>query len=327
MSVIDDESFLVEGDNKYVLFPIQYDSIWKMYKKAVSAFWTAEEVDLSNDHDDWNALNENEKHFLKHILAFFAGSDGIVNENLSVRFMNEVPCQEAKCFYGFQIAMENIHSEMYSLLLDTYIENQDEKNILLDAINKIPCVKKKADWAIKWIQDDTSSFATRLVAFACVEGIFFSGAFCAIFWLKEKGILPGLTLSNEFISRDESLHTEFAILLYSKLNRKLDKQVIIDIISEAVSIEDEFINDSIPCNMLGMNRILMLQYIKFVADRLVVQLGYSAIYNVQNPFDFMDRISLSNKTNFFEHTRQSEYARARVGVECGKNEFGLDAEF
>lgn len=571
------EPILKELDNRFVLFPIKYNGIWKMYKKAVSAFWTPEEIDLSKDYDDWIKLNENEQTFVKNVLAFFAGSDGIVNENLSVRFMNEVACQEAKCFYGFQIAMENIHcvaastmimtdqgyypisslqgkqvtvwngyewsdvtvvkthseapvmevklsngitiqctpnhewlidgaklntfdlkpgmkldqfqypicdieerdiftnpydhgytagnkrvpyspakhncrfrefvpinysfetrikwiqgfltnstelynhffienddvsfktnvqllfstfnvftffddsgiyipknvcsrhnplceiigegdntinkqiivrsvadldkrlpmycfeeskrhtgifngiltgqSEVYSLLLDTYIKDGDEKRKMLDAINTIPCIKKKADWALKWIVDKDSTFAKRIVAFACVEGIFFSGAFCSIFWLKERGILPGLTLSNEFISRDESLHTEFAILLYSYLQEKLSKEEIYEIISEAVTIEDEFINDSIPCMMLGMNRDLMSQYIKFVADRLVIQLGYDPIYNVNNPFSFMDRISLNSKTNFFEHTRQSEYAIARVGNNVQDNTFDLTADF
>ena len=581
------EPFLNEIDNRFVLFPIRYNAIWKMYKKALSAFWTAEEIDLSKDYDDWKNLNSDEQHFVKHILAFFAGSDGIVNENLSVRFMNEVKCQEAKCFYGFQIAMENVHcvtgdtkiltsegyiniqnaekkvvqvwngeewtqtmvfktsngatawavildngmnlmctsnhkwlisgkedrvftkdlqegqviedfeypvveledsfifsnayehgkiscdgtdlseyspikfncryreyvpinyslttrllwlsgvienlqveengmasipvpdvefginlqllfstigikvvfsridglyiiidkegadkiegmhilipnkhlitqshgpikiqtvhcafmklpmycfeecnrntgvfngiltgqSETYSLLLDTYIKDKTEKTRLLNAINTIPCIAKKAEWAMKWISDEQSSFATRLVAFACVEGIFFSGAFCAIFWLKERGILPGLTLSNEFISRDESLHTEFAILMYQHLENKLSDDEIKEIVTSAVVIEDEFINDSISCNMLGMNRDLMSQYIKYVADRLVIQLGYTPIYNVQNPFDFMERISLSNKSNFFEHTRQSEYAMARVGNTQEANSFALDADF
>jgi ribonucleoside-diphosphate reductase beta chain len=320
-------SFLQQTDNKYVLFPIAHNSIWQMYKKAVSAFWTAEEVDLSKDYDDWEKLNPNEQHFVKNILAFFAASDGIVNENLSVRFMNEVAAQEAKCFYGFQIAMENIHSEMYSLLIDTYIKDTEEKAHLLNAINTIPTIGQKADWAIKWIEDSKTSFATRLVAFACVEGIFFSGAFCSIFWLKERGVMPGLTLSNEFISRDESLHTEFAILLYTLLDDKLSQDTVYDIIQEAVNIEEQFITDAIPCNMLGMNNVLMRQYIQFVADRLIVQLGYEPLYNTKNPFHFMDRISLTNKTNFFEHTRQSEYARARVGEGPEQNKFDLDAEF
>lgn len=320
-------SILDNSDNRFVLFPIKHDSIWQMYKKAVSAFWTAEEVDLSKDYEDWIKLNSNEQHFIKHILAFFAASDGIVNENLAVRFMNDIGCQEAKCFYGFQIAMENIHSEMYSLMIDTYIKDREEKSHLLNAVNTISTITKKADWALRWIEDKNSSFATRLVAFACVEGIFFSGAFCSIFWLKERGIMPGLTLSNEFISRDESLHTEFAILLYSLLPEKLDKDIVLSIIQEAVDIEEEFIIDSIPCNLLGMNNKLMRQYIQFVADRLIIQLGYDPVYNVNNPFTFMDRISLTNKTNFFEHTRQSEYARARVGNDAEENTFELDADF
>lgn len=580
---------LTEIHNRFVLFPIRYNSIWKMYKKAVSAFWTAEEIDLSQDYADWTKLNANEQHFIKHILAFFAGSDGIVTENLAVRFMNDVKAQEAKCFYGFQIAMENVHcvspdteiltkdgyspivslegkvvevwngdvfssvmvmkssegsdayfvnldngmqlictpnhewliegvdhrvktenlelgmklkswnyptvdipndqifsypkkhgykafdmstlynpmgfncrprefvpvnysndikinwlsgaflnakksddgkyyqlfntnpkllkhvqlmlttmnvwsehdrvnnflnisipnvsylvsmglevegfdalpceverkapisiasvkkldmkipmycfeepishtgvfngiltgqSETYSLLLDTYIKNEDEKNYLLNAINTIPCIAKKAEWAMKWITDEKSSFALRLIAFACVEGIFFSGAFCSIFWLKERGMLPGLCLSNEFISRDESLHTEFAIHVYTLLNdQKIEQDVVHTIIREAVDIEDEFINHSISCNMLGMNSELMSQYIKYVADRLLVQLGYDKLYNESNPFQFMERISLSNKSNFFEHTRQSEYARARTGSDAERNTFGLNDEF
>lgn len=582
-------SFLDEAANKYVLFPIRFNSIWQMYKKAVSAFWTAEEIDFSKDYNDWVKLNENEQFFIKNILAFFAASDGIVNENLAVRFMQDVAAQEAKCFYGFQIAMENIHcvsgytqivtskgtypiknfegkvtevwngeqfssvmvfktkentdvynvtlsngkdivctpnhkwligkdaervhtidlkkndiitpfnlpivdcennalfnncqkhgelagkkfdvnykshdfncryqyyvpfnysvktkvewlsglmlnsewdyecgqyvikhtvrlflndlqllfdslnvksvikecniyitkseseklkklgvvnmvephkntfvftndkifiesvqlmpykadvycfeeplkscgtfngivtgqSEVYSLMLDTYIKDSEDRSHLLNAINTIPTIAKKAEWAIKWITDKETSFPTRLLAFACVEGIFFSGAFCSIFWLKERGVMPGLTLSNEFISRDESLHTEFAVLLYSQLpkEQKLSADNIYDIIREAVEIENEFINESIPCNLLGMNQLLMTQYIQFVADRLIVQLGYEPIYNVNNPFHFMDRISLTNKTNFFEHTRQSEYAIARVGNTKEDNSFSLDAEF
>ena len=585
------EPICQEINNRYVMFPIRYKSIWDMYKKALSAFWTAEEIDLSKDYSDWLKLSDPERHFIKHILAFFAGSDGIVNENLSVRFMNEVAAPEAKAFYGFQIAMENIHcvsadtniltregylcigplegkvvdvwngeewskvmvmktsdaapaytvelsngmkltctpthewlitadakdsrvhtqdleagmtltqfaypeggiefpqnqifsnaakhgasaltdgvgynptlfncryqeyvpinyakdtryewlngmigangrritfadtgftfvrvdskdplilsnlqlmltsldirswilngesiyiapnrrvnlngvvcsteckqpfdnkdirvtriteneekkpmycfeenkrhtgvfngiltgqSETYSLLLDTYIKDTAEKDHLLDAINTIPCIAKKAEWAMKWISSDTASFATRLVAFACVEGIFFSGAFCAIFWLKERGVMPGLTLSNEFISRDESLHTEFAMLLYDHLENKLTSDQIHAIITEAVAIEKEFIIDSISCNMLGMNQDLMSQYIEFVADRLAVQMGTDTIYNVSNPFSFMDRISLNNKSNFFEHTRQSDYAKARVGVKAEENQFSLDANF
>ena len=325
----DEEEILTETKNRYVIYPIKYDSIWEMYKLAVGSFWTPEEVDLAKDMDDWvGKLNDNERHFIKNILGFFAGSDGIVNENLSSRFMNEVMIPEAKCFYGFQIAIENIHNETYSLLIDTYIKDQDEKNHLLNATNTIPCVKQKADWALKWIVNKEDSFAHRLVAFAAVEGIFFSGAFCAIFWLKERGLMPGLTFSNELISRDEGLHTEFAILLYSMLKNTLSQREIHGIIKEAVEIEKEFITESIPCHLLGMNAILMTQYIEFVADRLVVQLGYEKIYNSQNPFDFMDRIGLNLKNNFFE-SRTSEYSRANVGTE-NKNElfkFTLDEDF
>lgn len=324
----ENEDILVESKNRYVIYPIQYDSIWKMYKLAVGSFWTAEEIDLGKDIDDWTKLSDNERYFIKNILAFFAGSDGVVNENLSSRFMNEVMIPEAKCFYGFQIAIENIHGETYSLLIDTYIKDQEEKNNLLNAIYTIPCVKKKADWALKWISNKTDSFAHRLVAFAAVEGIFFSGAFCAIFWLKERGVMPGLTFSNELISRDEGLHTEFAILMYSMLQHKLTQDEIHNIIKEAVEIEIEFITESIPCQMLGMNANLMTQYIKYVADRLVVQLGYDRIFNVSNPFDFMDRIGLNLKQNFFEG-RVSEYSKANVGKgqNQGIHNFSLDEEF
>jgi ribonucleotide reductase beta subunit family protein with ferritin-like domain len=325
----EDEELLVESKNRYVVYPIEYDDIWKMYKLAMASFWTVEEVDLGKDMDDWNKLSENEKFFVKNILAFFAGSDGVVNENLSSRFMKEVVIPEAKCFYGFQIAIENIHSEMYSLLIDTYIKDKQDKTKLLNAIYTIPCVKKKADWAFKWITSKTDSFAHRLVAFAAVEGIFFSGAFCAIFWLKERGVMPGLTFSNELISRDEGLHTEFAVLLYTTLiKHKLTQKEIHDLIKEAVDIEIEFITDSIPCQMLGMNATLMTQYIKYVADRLVVQLGYDKIYSVQNPFDFMDRIGLNQKSNFFE-SRVGEYSRANVGGDANNEvfKFTLDEEF
>lgn len=325
----ENEELLVERKNRYVVYPIEYDDIWKMYKMAMASFWTVEEVDLGKDMDDWNKLSENERFFVKNILAFFAGSDGIVNENLSSRFMNEVVIPEAKCFYGFQIAIENIHSEMYSLLIDTYIKDKQEKTMLLNAIYTIPCIKKKADWAFKWIESKTASFAHRLVAFAAVEGIFFSGAFCAIFWLKERGVMPGLTFSNELISRDEGLHTEFAVLLYTTLiQQKLTQKEVFDLITEAVDIEIEFITESIPCQMLGMNATLMTQYIKYVADRLIVQLGYDKIFSVQNPFDFMDRIGLNQKSNFFE-SRVGEYSRANVGGESNKEvfKFTLDEEF
>lgn len=321
------EDLLTEKKNRYVVFPITYDAIWKMYKLAVSSFWTVEEVDLTKDMDNWNNLSENEQYFIKNILAFFAASDGIVNENLSARFLNEVMVPEAKSFYAFQIAIESIHSETYSLLIDTYIKDQAEKLRLFDAINTIPCVRKKAEWAFKWITSKEDSFAHRLVAFAAVEGIFFSGAFCAIFWLKERGVMPGLSFSNELISRDEALHTEFAILLYSMLKNKLSQNEIHALIKDAVEIETEFITESIPCHLLGMNATLMTQYIEFVADRLVAQLGYDKIYNVSNPFDFMDRIGLQLKTNFFEHL-PSEYARANVGKDVQDiYKFAIDEDF
>ena len=321
------ESLLTENPNRYVLYPINHPRIFDMYKKAVSSFWTVEELDLTKDHNDWQLkLNDNERHFIKNILAFFAGSDGIVLENLGQRFMDEIQVPEAKCFYGFQIAMENIHSEMYSLLIDTYIKNNIEKDRLFRAIETIPSVAKKAKWAIKWIQDKDSNFATRLVAFAAVEGIFFSGSFCSIFWLKKRGIMPGLTSSNELISRDEGLHTDFACLLYGMLSNKLDETVIYELIAEAVEIEKEFIIDSIPCNLIGMNSILMSQYIEFVADRLLAQLGYNKLYKTSNPFDFMEMISIEGKTNFFEK-RVTEYSKAGVGMDKETMVFSLDADF
>ena len=306
------ELLLQDNPNRFVLFPIQHSKIWEAYKQELACFWSVEEVDLSKDLNDWKSLDENEQHFICHVLAFFAGSDGIVLENLGKRFLDEVQIPEARCFYGFQLMMENIHSEMYSLLIDKYINDPNKKTKLFNAIDTIPCISKKANWALKWIEDQNSNFATRLVAFACVEGIFFSGSFCAIYWLKKRGLMPGLTFSNELISRDEGLHTDFAVLLYSMLNNKLDKQTIYDIITEAVSIEKEFILDAIPCSLIGMNAELMSEYIEFVADRLVVQLGYSKIYNAQNPFSFMELISLEGKTNFFEK-RVSEYSLANVG--------------
>ena len=301
------EPLLLTSDQRYVMFPIYNKPIWDMYKKQVDCFWRAEEVDLSKDLTSWATLNKDERHFIKMILAFFAASDGIVLENLGVRFMTEVQLSEARAFYGFQISMENIHSEMYSLLIDTYIRDEREKMQLFEALENYPCIKKKADWAIKWIHDKQASFATRLVAFACVEGIFFSGAFCSIYWLKKRGKMPGLTFSNELISRDEALHTEFAILLYNKMQKKYPKQRVHEIIKEAVEIEKEFICDALPCRLIGMNSKLMSQYIEFVADRLSLQLGYEKIYNSTNPFDFMEMISIEGKTNFFEK-RVSEYA-------------------
>ena len=303
------EPLLVPDDNRFVMFPIKHNDIWEMYKKQIDCFWRAEEIDLSKDLTNWESLNADEKHFISMILAFFAASDGIVLENLASRFMSEIQVSEARAFYGFQIAMENIHSETYSLLIETYIKDKDEKSRLFNAIEHFPCIKKKSDWAQKWIHDNRSSFATRLVAFACVEGIFFSGAFCSIYWLKKRGLMPGLTFSNELISRDEALHCEFAILLYSKLLKKVDKARIHELIKEAVDIETEFICDALPCRLIGMNSELMSQYIRFVADRLCVQLGYKKIYNVSNPFDFMELISLEGKTNFFER-KVGEYALA-----------------
>jgi ribonucleoside-diphosphate reductase subunit M2 len=318
------EPLLAPDDNRFVMFPIKYDDIWQMYKKQIDCFWRAEEIDLSKDLDNWNSLNQDERYFISMILAFFAASDGIVLENLASRFMNDVQVSEARAFYGFQIAMENIHSETYSLLIETYIKDKEEKNKFFNAIEHYPCIKKKSDWAQKWINDNRSSFATRLVAFACIEGIFFSGAFCSIYWLKKRGLMPGLTFSNELISRDEALHCEFAVLLYSKLLKKVDKARINEIIKEAVDIEIEFICEALPCKLIGMNADLMTQYIKFVADRLAVQLGYKKIYNVTNPFDFMELISLDSKTNFFEK-RVSEYALATVS---GKEEaFEINEDF
>jgi ribonucleoside-diphosphate reductase subunit M2 len=291
------------------MFPIKHNDIWEMYKKQVDCFWRAEEIDLSKDCKDWDALNGDEKHFISSILAFFAASDGIVLENLATRFMSDVQLSEARAFYGFQIAMENIHSETYSLLIETYIKDDTEKNKLFHAIDNFPCIKKKSDWAQKWINDNRSSFATRLVAFACIEGIFFSGAFCSIYWMKKRGLMPGLTFSNELISRDEALHCEFAVLLYSKLVKKMSKARIHELIKESVEIEIEFICEALPCRLIGMNSQMMTQYIQFVADRLCIQLGYDKIYSVANPFDWMEMISLQGKTNFFEK-RVSDYALA-----------------
>ena len=303
------EPLLAPDDNRFVMFPIVHQDIWDMYQKQVDCFWRPEEIDLSKDLTHWDALNKDEQHFISMILAFFAASDGIVLENLAQRFMSDVQVSEARAFYGFQIAMENIHSHTYSNLIETYIKDKEEKHRLFNAITNYPCIKKKADWAQKWIHDNRSSFATRLVAFACVEGIFFSGAFCSIFWLKKRGLMPGLTFSNELISRDEALHCEFAVLLYSKLVKKMDKSRIHEIIKEAVEIESEFICEALPCRLTGMNSDMMTQYIKFVADRLCVQLGYKKIYNVTNSCPFMELISLESKTNFFEK-RNDSYALA-----------------
>ena len=317
------EPLLQEDPNRYVMFPIKDNDIWKMYKKQEDLFWRAEEIDLSKDNKDWETLNDDEKHFISMILAFFAASDGIVLENLGVRFMGEVQLSEARAFYGLQIAMENIHSITYSTLIDTYIKDKEQKHKLFNALNEYDCIKKKGQWAIKWINDKKSNFATRLVAFACIEGIFFSGAFCAIYWLKKRGLMPGLTFSNELISRDEALHTEFAVLLHSKLEKPLKKQKIHEIISEAVTIELEFINDSLPCRLIGMNQVLMKQYIEFVADRLSVQLGGDKIYESKNPFDWMENISIETKTNFFED-RVSEYSLTTKNAKLNTFEFGED---
>jgi ribonucleotide reductase beta subunit family protein with ferritin-like domain len=303
------EPLLSEDTSRYVMFPVSDQTIWKLYKKQVDCFWRPEEIDTSKDLTQWETLTTDEQFFIKMILAFFAGSDGIVLENLASRFMMDVQLPEARAFYGFQIAMENIHSETYSILIDSYIKDNVEKDKLFHAIEHFPCIEKKAKWAIKWIHDKRSCFATRLIAFACIEGIFFSGAFCSIYWLKKRGMMPGLTFSNELISRDEALHTEFAIYLYSKLEKKIPKKKIRDIIQEAVSIEKEFITEALPCRLIGMNSELMNQYIEFVADRLLLQLGCEAFYKTSNPFDFMEMISLEQKTNFFE-SRVSSYALA-----------------
>jgi ribonucleoside-diphosphate reductase beta chain len=318
------ELLLKENKERFVLFPIKHPKIWDMYKKTEQSFWTAEEIDLHDDLKDWAKLNDGERHFIKHVLAFFAASDGIVNENLAINFMNEVQLPEARCFYGFQIMMENIHSEMYSLLIDTYIKDGAEKNMLFNAMETVPCVKKKAEWALKWIQN--GSFAERLVAFAAVEGIFFSGSFCSIFWLKKRGLMKGLSKSNEFISRDEGMHCDFACLLYSMLDEKLSKEKIYEIITDAVKNEHEFVTDALPVSLIGMNAKLMCQYIEFVADRLLEALGYPKLYNSTNPFDFMEQISLQGKTNFFEQ-RVSEYKKASVGQTKEEKEFKLDEDF
>jgi ribonucleoside-diphosphate reductase subunit M2 len=318
------EVLLTPDENRYVMFPIHCNDIWEMYKRQVDCFWRAEEVDLSKDLTDWKTLNEDEKKFIKMVLAFFAASDGVVLENLAVRFMGDVQLSEARAFYGFQVAMENIHSEMYSLLIDTYIQDSSEKQTLFEATQNYPCITKKAEWAKKWLNDNRSSFGARLVAFAAIEGIFFSASFASIYWIKKRGLMPGLTFSNELISRDEALHTEFAVLLYSKLNKKLNKKRIYEIIQEAVEIEKEFICEALPCRMIGMNSKLMTQYIEFVADRLVVQLGYEKIYNSQNPFDFMELISVESKVNFFERTN-SEYALANKTVDS--DVFAFNADF
>ena len=321
----DSEILLSEEENRYVIFPIKYDDIWKMYKKAMANFWTPEELDLSKDYDDFISLTENERHFIEHILAFFAASDGIVNENLVERFCNEVQLLEAKFFYGFQIAIENIHSETYSLLIDTLIKDKIKKVKLLNAIETIPSIKKKADWALKWIGSD-SSFGERCIAFAAVEGIFFSGAFCSIFWLKKRGKMPGLCHSNELISRDEGMHTEFAVLMYSYLKEKPSKEIIENIIKEAVSIEKEFITESLSCRLIGMNDTLMSEYIEYVADRLLLMFGLDKVYKTNNPFDWMEMISVQGKTNFFEK-RVGEYSNVANPEMESNHVFSLEDEF
>jgi ribonucleoside-diphosphate reductase beta chain len=322
-----EEPILKENGGRFVLFPIQHNDIWEMYKKSEASFWTAEEIDLAQDMADWeNKLNDNERFFIKNVLAFFAASDGIVNENLAENFVSEVQYTEAKFFYGFQIAMENVHSETYSLLIDTLIKDTNEKDKLFNAIETMDCVKKKADWALDWI--DNGSYAERLVAFAAVEGIFFSGSFCSIFWLKKRGLMPGLSFSNELISRDEGLHCDFACLLYNNhLVNKLPKSRVAKIISDAVDIEKEFVTDSLPVSLIGMNAKLMQQYIEFVADRLLTELGNDKIYNASNPFDFMEMISLQGKTNFFEK-RVAEYQKAGVANnDKDAHAFKMDADF
>ncbi|MDB5024751.1 MAG: ribonucleoside-diphosphate reductase [Mucilaginibacter sp.] len=320
----ENEVLLRENKDRFVILPINYPLIWEMYKKHEASFWTAEEIDLSDDQKHWENLNDGERHFISHILAFFAASDGIVNENLAVNFMSEVQLPEARCFYGFQIMMENIHSETYALLIDTYIKDPAEKDRLFHAMDTVPAVQKKAEWALKWI--DSGTFAQRLVAFAAVEGIFFSGSFCSIFWLKKRGLMPGLTFSNELISRDEGMHCEFACLLYGMLSQKLSKQEATKIITDAVEIEKEFVTDALPVKLIGMNAKLMSQYIEFVADRWLVELGYDRVYNATNPFDFMEMISLQGKTNFFEK-RVGDYQKSGVLNTTETKTFTLNEDF
>ena len=320
------EPILAPNDNRFVLFPIKYDQIWKYYKQAEASFWTAEEVDLSPDLHDWeHKLNNDEKHFIKHVLAFFAASDGIVNENLVLNFMREVQIPEARCFYGFQVAIENIHAEMYSLLIDTYIKDDKEKDFLFNALQNLECVSKKGQWAMRWIEK-APTFAHRLIAFAAVEGIFFSGSFCSIFWLKKRGLMPGLTFSNELISRDEGLHCDFACMLYQMLENKLDKAEVQSIITEAVEFEKEFVTDALPVGLIGMNADMMAMYIEFVADRLLDSLVNDKVYHTDNPFDWMEMISLQGKTNFFEK-RVGEYSKAGVGKNAEEKVFAMDDDF
>jgi ribonucleotide reductase beta subunit family protein with ferritin-like domain len=320
-----EEILLKDNSNRFVLFPIKYNSIYEIYKKAESTFWTANEIDLSKDYKDWdNVLNSNERNFIKNIIGFFAGSDGIIMENLAVRFLREIQIPEARAFYSYQIFNESIHSETYSLLIDTYIKDEDEKMKIFNSIENIPCIAKKANWAHKWINNQNVNFATRLLAFSIVEGVFFSGSFCAIYWLKKRGLMPGLTFSNELISRDEGLHCEFACLLYSFIKNKIPQHIVKEIFEEAVNIEKEFITESIPCAMIGMNASIMIKYIEFVADRLLIQLGYDKIWKTENPFDFMELISLRPKTNFFE-LRVGEYTKSTINE--NNSNFSLSNDF
>ena len=320
----ENEILLRENKDRFVILPINYPKVWEQYKKHEASFWTAEEIDLSADQKDWVSLNDGERHFISHVLAFFAASDGIVNENLAVNFMSEVQLPEARCFYGFQIMMENIHSETYALLIDTYIKDPKEKHRLFHAIETVPAVKKKAEWALRWIEN--GNFAERLVAFAAVEGIFFSGSFCSIFWLKKRGLMPGLTFSNELISRDEGLHCEFACLLYGMLQNKLTQEEVYGIIGDAVTIEKEFISEALPVKLIGMNADLMKQYIEFVADRWLSELGHPKMFNATNPFDFMEMISLQGKTNFFEK-RVGDYQKSGVLGSKEVQSFSLEEDF
>jgi ribonucleotide reductase beta subunit family protein with ferritin-like domain len=318
----------IDVKNRFVMFPVKYNKVWEMYKQAVASFWTADELNLQQDIPDLEKLSKDEKHFINHILAFFAASDGIVSENLSLRFYNDIPHPEVRAFYGFQVAIEQIHSETYSLLIDLYVKDAREKNTLFNAVTNFPAIRQKADWAIKWMVDEDASFAQRLFAFAIVEGIFFSASFCAIFWLRERGLLPGLSFANQLISRDEGLHTEFACVLYNELNNRLSENVVHSMIEEAVNIEMEFITESIPCAMIGMNADLMRQYIKYVADRLIKSIGYKPIYKTTNPFDFMEFASLEGKTNFFER-RVAEYSKAGVSLNNNNalpDKFEIDLE-
>lgn len=328
---VEDEPLLRENPNRFVVFPIKYHDIWAFYKKAEASFWTAEEIDLSKDIAHWEKLKDDERHFISHVLAFFAASDGIVNENLVERFSQEVQVTEARCFYGFQVAMENVHSETYSLLIDTLIKDPTERDYLFNAIETMPAVKKKADWALRWINDQNASFGERIIAFAAVEGIFFSGSFAAIFWLKKRGIMPGLTFSNELISRDEGLHCDFACLMFKHLVNKPSTETITKVIKDAVNIEVEFLTEALPVSLIGMNKNLMKQYIQFVADRLLVELGCEKVWKVSNPFDFMESLSLEGKTNFFEK-RVAEYQKLGVGspssaANSSGHDFSLDEDF